>query len=103
VIPLQKGLENLLVEVELNSVIGCCDSLDIPVNVLILLDALNVLEERESEEVDEHGPACHYQANELPPNKLCCWKQTRSLEEEVGVVSALSIIQRCGRAFELRV
>lgn len=62
-ISIDECLECFLLEVELNCVVSSCNSLDVPVHKLVLLYAVDVLQERQCEEIDENSPARHSQAD----------------------------------------
>ena len=58
-VSINEGFECFLLEVELDRVVSCRNCLDIPVHKLVLLYAVDVLQERQCEEIDENGPARH--------------------------------------------
>ena len=90
--PLDEGQEGLLLDVKLDSVVSGRDGLDVPVDVLVLLDALYILKERQCKEVDEDCPAGDSQPHDLPPHHLRRWVKARRLHEEVRILVALTLL-----------
>lgn len=56
-VPLKECLKDPLIKVEFDRVVRSRDGLDVPVDELVLLHTLDVLEVGQREEVNEDGPA----------------------------------------------
>jgi len=77
-------LEELRGDIELNGVVTSSDGLDIPLDIVVLLYLLDVVEEVDREEGDEHGAAGKSESLSLSDGELVLWHQATNLDEDLS-------------------
>jgi len=80
----------LVIKIKLDGVITSCDSLDIPVDVLGLLNTLNVVKIDDSEEINQNSDTSNEKTKDLSDGSVRCWNGAWDLSVEICLVTTVS-------------
>jgi hypothetical protein len=87
---IQPSLVSFRFEVELHRVITSGDGFDVPVDVVIDLDALDIIYVKHCEEVHEHSHGTAVETEDKSVDLHLLGDQAWTLYEEEGIIVALS-------------
>lgn len=96
VIILNEGIEQSIVDVELDGVISSRDGLDIEINEVGLLDGFDVVKVDQSVQVDEHSQGSAHESVNLSVLHVLCGDFTSYLSKHIGSCSTVISLIRVG-------